>query len=152
MKLYACFLLILIILIFQGCDTCKYLDCAVSNQNIYISLNEKASGNDLLFGPNAKYDAENVRFYSVVNKDTLWHNSTIAKYPKRNYDTVIHVSLSESHPQFFVQWGAGKTDTFNIAYQSYKTKCCGVITNIQSLLYNDINTNYSEYSLTELAE
>ncbi|MDA3615392.1 hypothetical protein [Polluticaenibacter yanchengensis] len=152
MKRYVYLFIISVSVIFFSCDNCRYLECAVSNLAINISLTEKLTGKDLLFGPDAKYDAENVIFYSVENRDTILHSKDIFKFPKTNYDTIIQVSLLKNSEKVYVQWEAGKVDSFDISYQSYRSRCCGVLTGIQTLLYNKVNTHYKEYYLTELTE
>jgi hypothetical protein len=98
----------------------------------------KTDGKDLVFGPNAIYDQSKIKFYSVKGTDTTFFQYSPVKAPGNGYDSILQVNFHpETTTPVYIKLSNLDTDTLAITYNSYKTKCCGTITEITNFRYNN---------------
>lgn len=58
-------------LLLSSCSPCRNADAAISIYELRFQLVEKSTGNNLIFGPNATLNLDDLKLYSLVGKDTL---------------------------------------------------------------------------------
>lgn len=137
MKKQLLFLLVLTIT-FASCNLCANLDCISSNYFSQLRIISKADDKDLVFGSTSVYDKTKIKFYTLSGNDTTFFDCTSIKYPGSGYDSILYVNFyPEATTPVFMKLSDSDTDTLAITYYSYNTKCCGRITEIEKLRYNN---------------
>ncbi len=136
--LYSCFTLLLIQAL-GSCNPCGYLDCISSNFDGQFRIISKTDGKGLVFGPTTVYDKTNLKFYSLNVTDTTFFPYTTVYFPGSGYDSILLVQFyPETTTDVYMKLNDTDTDTLTITYTSFKTKCCGTITEISKFRYNNI--------------
>jgi len=131
--------LLLAVLFLCACDPCRNLDCVASNYNGQFRIVQAASANDLVFGSNARYNKDSIRFFSVKAGDTTFYNSQALYFPGTGYDSILQVRFFPKTDTAYMQLGNGDTDTLQMQFRTYNTRCCGVITEITNVRFNNGN-------------
>lgn len=135
--LYPLFAFILALTIIS-CDPCDNLDCISDNHFGQFHIVSKTDGKDLVFGPNAIYDPSKIKFYSLNGTDTTFFQYTPIKFPGNGYDSILYVRFyPETSTPAYMKLDNLDTDTLAITYNTFKTKCCGTITEITKFRYNN---------------
>ena len=95
---------------------------------------------DLVFGPNAVYDRNQISFYALKGTDTTHFSLQTIKNPGNGYDSILAVRFFPKTDIAYMRLSDGDVDTLNISHKSFDTKCCGTITEITNFrLNNSIN-------------
>lgn len=122
-----------------SCDPCENLDCITSNYFGQFRIVSKTDGKDLVFGPNAIYDPTKIKFYSLNGTDTTFFEYTPEKLPGIGYDSILYVRFyPEVVTPTYIKLNNVEIDTLTITYNTFKTKCCGTITEIANYKYNNV--------------
>ena len=122
-----------------SCDPCDNLDCLTDNHFGQFRILSKIDGKDLVFGPNAIYDQTKIKFYSLNGTDTTFFQYAPTKFPGSGYDSILNVRFyPETKTPVYIKLNNLDTDTLTITYNTFKTKCCGSITEIIKFRYNNI--------------
>lgn len=124
-------------LITYGCDPCKRLECAASNYSGQLRIVSAADGKDLVFGPNKVYDIDRIQFYSLKGTDTTFFESNAVHWPASGHDSILHVFFFPKPDTVFMQLSNGDVDTLKVSYNTFDTKCCGTITEIENFRFNN---------------
>ena len=128
----------LLALLFHSCDECSNLDCQPSNYQVYLRLFKQPGYDDLIFGPSAIYNPDSIRFYTMSGTDTILYQYQTLKVPGTGADSMLAVVLSpEAVSNVYMQLDRQDTDTLQVRYKRFNTKCCSVITQIDSIRYNN---------------
>lgn len=122
--------------LFGACTPCGNLDCLVSDyagQFKIVSTDQK----NLLFGPDKRYSKDSVQFYSIDQADTTWFDFTA--YPAGDYglDSIISLNVYRKLDMLYISYSDGDIDTLNLSYNTYKSKCCGYITEVTGIRFNN---------------
>jgi hypothetical protein len=132
------FILPVLALAFHSCDECSNLDCVPSNYTVYLRLLKQPGNIDLIFGPSAKYNQDSIRLYMLNGTDTIFYQKQSLKVPGTVSDSMLAVTLSpEAFSNVYMELDSQDTDTLQVRYERFNTKCCSVITQIDSLGYNN---------------
>ncbi len=131
-----CLLISMIIL--SSCDPCRNLDCLASNYYGQFRIVSKVDGKDLVFGSTAMYDKTKIGFYSLNGTDTVHYEYTTIKFPNSGYDSILYIHFfPQTTNPVFMRLNDSDTDTLSLSYNSFKTRCCGNITEIVNFRYNN---------------
>ncbi len=123
----------------SSCNPCNNLDCAASNFQQYFRIISEADGKDLVFGPAKIYDKNDLKFYSLKGTDTTFfeYQHTKSFYGGSKYDSTLSVSFLPIPDIAYMRLNNGDVDTLNISYKIYGTQCCGTITEITNIKFNN---------------
>src|SRR6185312_3549038 len=122
-SLKLCGIVFIALLLFYCCDPCDNLDCAADNYYGQFRI-VSANGEDLVFGEDKVYDKNKIRFYSMNGTDTnLLYYKTIY-FPGTGYDSILQVGFDPEKDIAYMELNDNDTDTINITYNVYGTKCC----------------------------
>lgn len=124
-------------LLFNSCNSCKWLDCVTSNYSGQFRIVSGADGKDLVFGPNKIYDKNEIKFYTLNGTDTVFFDYEPANFPGAGYDSILYVQFFPQPDIAYMRLNNIDVDTINFSYDSYKTKCCGTITEITNFRFNN---------------
>lgn len=122
------------ILGFTACNNCQYLDCVVDDYYAYIKLVDGDSGSDLVFGNHAIYDTAQIKCYSLNGSDTINYNKTVTY---AYGDTSLQIEFFPKTDKVFLQVAELDADTLSFKFNEYSTKCCGHITTISHIKFNN---------------
>jgi hypothetical protein len=125
-------------LVFYSCDECTNLDCVPSNNTAYVRVLKQPGNSDLIFGPTAIYHPDSIRFYMLSGGDTITYQYQTLKVPGTASDSMLAVTLSpEAFSNVYMELDNQETDTLQVRYERFNTKCCSVITQIDSIQFNN---------------
>ena len=120
-----------------SCDSCNHLDCITDNYSGQFRIISKIDDSDLVFGPHSKYDPAEIKFYSIQGVDTTFFEYDPIKFPGSGYDSILYVRFSpKTTTTLFMQLDNLDIDTLALTHKTFKTKCCGTITEIINFRYN----------------
>ena len=132
------FILPLLALVFYSCDECSNLDCVPNNYTAYLRLLKQPGNSDLIFGHSAVYHPDSIRIYMLSGTDTIFYQKQTLKVPGTVSDSMLAVSLSpEAFSNVYMELDNQDTDTLEVRYERFNTKCCSVITQIDSIRFNN---------------
>jgi len=121
-----------------SCDPCDNLDCITDNHFGQFRIISKIDSKDLVFGSNAIYDKSKIKFYSLQGNDTIFFQYSPIKFAGNGYDSILHVRFyPEVSTLANLNLSDTDTDTLAVIYNTFKTKCCGTITEIKKFRYNN---------------
>ena len=123
--------------IFYSCDPCKNLDCLSDNYYGQFRIIRATNGEDLVFGPNKIYDKNQITFYSLKNRDTIFFDYQAIKLANTGYDSILYVRFLPKSDIAYMRLSNGDIDTLNIFYKTFDSKCCGTITEITNFRFNN---------------
>jgi hypothetical protein len=125
-------------LILSSCDPCNNLDCITDNHFGQFRIVNKVDGKDLVFGPNQIYDKSKIKFYILNGNDTTFFQYNPIKFSGNGYDSILEVRFyPETLTPVYMKLSDTDTDTLNVTYNTFKTKCCGTITEITKYRHNN---------------
>lgn len=124
-----------------SCDPCNNLDCAASNYSGQFRIIKNSDSSDLVFGSKKLYDKDQIKFYSINNNnDTNYFDYKPVRFGGVGYDSILYVFLyPQTLSSVYLKLSDTDTDTLTMTFQSFKTKCCGKITEIDKLFYNGVS-------------
>jgi|SRR6188474_3910011 len=122
--------------LFHSCDRCDNLDCP-SNYHGQFRVVSAIDGKDLLFGPNKVYDLDQIKFYSTNGADTTYFGYLPIKFPNAN-DSILFVRFFPKNEIAYMRLSNVDVDTLNISYNTFESKCCGMIVNISNFRLNNL--------------
>lgn len=132
------FSIVILTLALVSCDPCAHFDCITDNHFGQFRIVNKADGKDLVFGPGAIYDKAKIQFYSLNDGDTTFFQYTPIQLSGSGYDSILYVRFyPETATPAYMKLNDLDTDTLLITYNTFKTKCCGTITEITKFRYNN---------------
>jgi hypothetical protein len=148
LAIYVC----VVVFAFYSCDKCRYLDCISSDYSAQFRIVSKINGNDLVFGNNSIYDKNKIKFFYLKGNDTSFlQYNPISRYLNDTRDSILDISFPENfQPIIFIKLNNVDTDTLAMTYLTENTKCCGVVTTISKLIYNNTNDIIKEGGIREL--
>ena len=123
--------------LFYSCNPCDNLDCLSSNYYGQFRIVKATNGSDLVFGQASIYDKNKIKFYSLKGTDTTFFDYQAIMFPGTGYDSILHVLFFPQPDIAYMRLGNGDIDTLNMSYSSFKTKCCGTITDITNFRFNN---------------
>ena len=125
-------------MVLNSCDECSNLDCIPSKYTAYLRLITQPGNTDLIFGPSAIYHPDSIRMYMLSGTDTVFYQYQTLNVPGSGSDSMLAVTLSpEAFSNVYMQLNNQDTDTLQVRYKRFNTKCCSVITQIDSIQYNN---------------
>ncbi len=129
------------VITFCACDKCRLLDCSVTDTSALFRIVDKSNGKDLVFGNNAIYDKNKIKFFTLNGADTTFFKcSPENKYGISTEDSILKVYFPENvQMKVLMQLNNVDTDTLGLSYKTEDTKCCGSVTTISKFLYNTTN-------------
>ncbi len=138
MKSKVFYTLLLLVFFSGGCDPCANLDCLSSNYHAQFRILSKDDGRDLVFGPDAVYDPLGIEFFALNGADTIFFQYDPIRFPNTGHDSILLVHFyPETTAPVFMRLNAADTDTLQLSYRTFVTKCCGTITEITKFRYNN---------------
>ena len=133
-----CTLTLVLPLLFISCDPCNYVDCATDNYHGQFRIVSAVTGKDLVFGPYAAYDKNQIKFYTLKGADTVFFDYQPIRFANTGYDSILYVYFYPRPDVAYMRLGNGDIDTLAISYKtSPGGKCCGPITEIATFRYNN---------------
>ena len=124
-------------LIFSSCDKCANLDCISDSYYGQFRIVRATDGKDLVFGPDKIYDKNQIKFYSLKGIDTTFFEYQTIKFPSIGYDSILSVRFFPRADFAYIRLSNGDIDTLNVSYNTFNTKCCGTITEINNFRLNN---------------
>jgi hypothetical protein len=125
-------------LIVTSCDPCKSLDCIDDDYDVEFQIADKQSGEDLVFGPLKVFDKNQIKFYSLQGIDTINYECFPVRSAGSAYDSALNVKFYPGNPAtVYLKLSEIDVDTIAVQYRIYNSECCGRITEIEKLRYND---------------
>ena len=121
--------------LFHSCNRCDNLDCP-SNYHGQFRIVSAIDGKDLLFGPNKIYDHDQIEFYSVNGADITYFGFSPIIVPGAS-DSILFVRFYPINELVYMRLGNGDVDTLNISYDTFDSKCCGIMVNISNFRLNN---------------
>lgn len=121
----------------SSCDPCKNLDCAADNYDGQFRIVSASTGSDLVFGVNRVYDHNRIKFYALKGTDTTFFEYRTIRYGGRGYDSILYVRFYPQTEVAYMRLNNNDIDTLAISYKTTRTRCCGVITEINNFRYNN---------------
>jgi len=125
------------IFILSSCDPCKKLDCVSSDFDMRLKIVSAETGKDLVFGSDKVYDASKIKFYILKGSDTTLLSKRIVDSDSTTFNRYFEVTFFPKIDTAYLQLNNKDIDTLFISYKSRNTRCCGVITEITNLNYNN---------------
>lgn len=119
---------------FSSCDPCSNVCCDSDNFTIDVRILNDSNNIDLLFGPNKIYEYNQIKFYSIVNSDTILYDFKPIFY---SGDSCLTIDLFPRSEIIYLQLSSNDTDTFKLFFKSSQGKCCGNVTYIDKLIFNN---------------
>jgi len=124
-------------MLYYSCDSCANLDCLPSNYSASFRILSKAGGTDLLFGPGAIYNKDSIRIFRVLGTDTTMLEKQFNRANGSNGDSIMAINFFPENPaDVYMQLAPNDLDTLRPAYEHFNTKCCGAITQVQTIRFN----------------
>ncbi|GMQ29460.1 hypothetical protein [Algoriphagus confluentis] len=128
---------LLISVALNSCGPCRNLDCLVSKYDFEFRILDAESGQDLVFGPNAKFEAREFRLYSSQGNERVEYVLHPLHSPYFEGDTTFYAEVFPPLGPVFLSYPNGKIDTLLLGYTQYHTECCGRITELKQLTRNN---------------
>ena len=91
----------------------------------------------MVFGPYKIYDKNLIKFYSLQGTDTTFFDHEAYNFPGTGYDSILYVHFLPETNIAYMRLSNGDVDTLNISYNTFKSKCCGTITEIANFRFNN---------------
>ncbi len=135
LKKWTC--LIILAVVFYSCNKCANLDCISDNYYGQFRIVSATDGKDLVFGPNRIYFQNEIKFYSLAGQDTTFFDYQPTRFPNAGYDSILQVRFFPKADVAYMRLGNGDIDTLNISYNTFKSQCCGEITEITNFKLNN---------------
>ena len=130
-------ILVFVSLFIHSCDTCANLDCLASNYSVSFRVLSKSGNTDLLFGPEAVYKKDSIRAFRILGSDTTFLSNQFTPINLSGSDSALVINFfPESNADVYLQLSAADVDTLQPTYEHFNTKCCGAITQVQTISYN----------------
>ncbi len=127
------------LLLHTSCNRCANLDCISSSTHGQFRIVRNTDGKDLVFGPTALYDKNAIKFYALSGNDTSFYDYQAIRFSNANYDSIFYVNFfPEKNGPVFIRLSDTDTDTLKITYNTFRSKCCGIITQITNYKYNNV--------------
>lgn len=137
--------------LFSSCNPCSRLDCNSDNYSVRFKIKGSATGHDLIFGNNRIFDFAKLKCYSINGLDSTFYK--IKKEPSgiSFTDSLIQIEFypATSNP-VYLQLSQNDQDTLLNQFKSYTSKCCGVITDISQIKYNNTTVFNGGYETVEI--
>jgi hypothetical protein len=126
-------------ILFSSCDPCRNLDCISDSISGQFRIVSKTGSKDLVFGPTSVYDKTKIKFYTLKGSDTIFFQYNTAKFAGNGYDSILYVRFyPATMTSAYMKLSDTDTDTLDITYNTFKTRCCGTITEITKFRYNNL--------------
>jgi len=123
---------------FYSCDPCNNLDCLSSNYFGQFRIVSTSDGRDLVFGAGSRYNSKTIQFYSLNGNDTSYYDYKPLRFPGCGHVSILYVYFyPETNKPVYMKLSDTDTDTLHLTYNAFKSRCCGIITSIQSFQYNN---------------
>lgn len=91
-----------------------------------------------MFGPDKLYNKNRIKFYSISGSDTTFFKYEIIKFGNIDYDSILTVDFFPKTNRAYMLLDNGDIDTLDLSYRTYKSKCCGTITEITNFRFNNM--------------
>jgi hypothetical protein len=130
-------LFVITALCLTACDPCKNLDCVTDDYEGQFRILRSSDGTDLLFGLQKSYTADSLRFYTLQSGDTTFLNAHAALLRSIDYDSILQVRFFPKADMAYMRLPNGDVDTLQLAYVTQNTRCCGTITELTNIRYNN---------------
>ena len=129
--------LVFAVLFLGACDPCRNLDCVADSYSGQFRMVQAATGKDLLFGPDHVYNNDSIRFFSLQGADTVYYHPQLLSAPGNGFDSVLVVRFLPKADTAYMQLNGSDIDTLQLQFQTYDTRCCGTITEITNVRFNN---------------
>lgn len=127
----------LVFIVLTSCSPCRNLDCITSRYDFRFQIVDKNSGENLVFGPNAIFEYEKIRLYSVIGSDTINYSTYLNEGPGSvNQNTLIIAEVFPPTGVLFLEYPDKSRDTLSLTFSQRDTECCGLVTSIMSITRN----------------
>lgn len=121
-----------------SCNPCAHFDCLSNNYFGQFRIVSAADGKDLVFGPTKIYDKNQIKFYSLHGADTTFFDYETINFANTAYDSILYVHFFPKADIAYMRLSDGDIDTLKISYNTFETKCCGIITEITNFRFNNL--------------
>lgn len=125
------------LLLTVACDPCKNLDCITGNTLTFVQLVSRETGEDLVFGPTALYEPEELLFYAIHESETVKVDYQPIRHAGGRYDSLLQINFENLSTTVYLKLNEQDTDTLQLSYETRQTRCCGTITDIRTISYNN---------------
>jgi hypothetical protein len=142
-------LFVITALFLTACDPCRNLDCVTDDYEGQFRILRSSDGADLLFGPQKSYTADSIRFYTLQNGDTTFLESKAAYFTGATYDSILQVRFFPKADTAYMRLPNGDVDTLQLTYETRNTRCCGTITELTNIRFNN-TTDLSGKGIQEI--
>jgi len=132
----------------SSCNPCNNLDCPPPFPEGQFKILSLVNGNDLVFGSNKIYNKDQIKFYSLKGADTIFLNYEAIWYP--GDDSLLAVRFLPEIETAYIKLNNSDTDTLKMSYKTHVSKCCGTITSVANLRFNNQMDIRGRYGIFEL--
>lgn len=117
---------------FTGC--CRYVDCISHDYICFLSVKDSSSSHDLVFGGHRQFNTTDMLCYSVKGSDTSYYSMKLVEFRTRWSDSAISINMYPYTPEkVFIQFKGRDTDTLALQFNTFNTKCCGSVTELNKV-------------------
>jgi hypothetical protein len=97
------------------------------------------TGQDLAFGPSRQFNPKEIKFYSLIGTDTVFHNYAASHNSSPGGDSLLSVVFDNRKPEtVFVRLNGTDTDTLQLSFNEIDASpCCPDYTETQPIGYNN---------------
>lgn len=126
----------LVFIVLTSCSPCRNLDCIFSKYDFSFQIVDKATGENLVFGPNAVIEYEEIKLYSIIGSDTITYSTLVKGIDLKSQDKLITVEVFPPTGVLFLEYPDKSRDTLSLTFSQRETECCGLVTSITSITRN----------------
>lgn len=124
-------------LLLSSCGPCGNADAAISNYDLRFKLVDKTTGDDLIFGPNATLNLEDIQLYSLIKNDTIFYPLTPSRgFESQGEDSELFTEIFPPASDVFLQYPDKTHDLLFLTYSQRETECWGLLTYVTSVTRN----------------
>lgn len=122
-------------------DCCRYAECIGHEYHIYLSVQNRRKGHDLVFGNHRQFASEDLDFYSVKGCDLTYYPLKLIEFRSNMAYSANCINFHSYQPEkFFIPIQGNVSDTLRLQNRKYDSKCCG-----NGITIEKINTGSNEY-------
>ena len=145
-----------LILLLSGCDTCDRDDCFVPADPFTFRIVDKDSKEDLVFSENPRYHPDSIRlFYYQDGKEIELPLHDLTRedhYGELSNQTLPYVSAVAITKDFYLQFSFLDIDTLLIDVRQIDYNCCTVFQYAESYINGRVLMKSNDFNLVFLVE
>jgi hypothetical protein len=123
-----------------SCGPCRNADALVSTYEFEFTVVDGETGEDLIFGENARLDPDGFQLYSHGGTERISHGL----YPGEG---AIWADIRGVRGDLYLEYPDGKIDTLQVFFERRETECWGTVDRLSQLTRNGSEVYADIYQL-----